>query len=751
MEYFRYGIPLVFSQTVSGYPASAFLDPTPGSAQFFLIDIEVTSRALATATRCSEGHSLMSVDRSYRPDIDGIRAIAILGVVLYHSRVPLFTGGFSGVDIFFVISGYLIGGHIFSELRAGTFSYLRFYQRRTKRILPAFYVVLVFIVLAGLIFLSPFELRQLGRGAVAATACASNIYFWLKNNYFAANSQLDPLLMTWSLGVEEQFYAVVPLLMVLLVRIRRGLLLPVIVGICILSFLFACFALEKYPMLVFYSLPARAWELGVGVALGIGMLSWKQNSFGPRLTQAMSLSGLALMLAPIFLLHAGSPFPGLAALPSVVGTALVLAVPTSWINGRLLSVPGLVFIGKISYSWYLWHWPLLAYLRIVSGQKPPAVGILITVVVSFVVAVLSFYFIEQPLRRSARRPIPLLVGYAAVSCALLVMCASLSLSHGFPQRYPALARVEAKENVQHSDSCLVDYGIDQPKLSLPCYDPGSTRPAIALLGDSHSAALATALRSVADLQGYGFAQLTKVGCLPLNGAARYLTQHPLHAAECIRFNRAVLELVERDPRIQVVVLSGAWPACLHRNWANGWLVSDITRQRELPTLDATKELFVDSLAELIRSLEANHKQVILIDDVPSFDFDPLEKFRMSSIPARRTLANWLGNSDTLDSGFAPPRDFAGDFFIAPLATALIKQTLAATPEATLVDLKSSLCNASGNCIYRNETQLFYVDDTHVSPDGAVYALRDFQLPAPASPTPPFGTRITKNLASEMPR
>lgn len=678
----------------------------------------------------------MSVDRSYRPDIDGIRAIAILGVVLYHSRVPLFTGGFSGVDIFFVISGCLIGGHIFSELSAGTFSYLRFYQRRSKRILPAFYVVLVFIVLAGLIVLSPFELRQLGRGAVAATVCASNIYFWLKNNYFATNSQLDPLLMTWSLGVEEQFYAVVPLLMVLLVRIRRGLLLPAIAGICILSFLVACFALEKYPMLVFYLLPARAWELGVGVALGIGALSWKQNSFGPRLTQAVSLSGLALMLAPLFLLHAGSPFPGLAALPSVAGTALVLAVPTSWINRRLLSVPGLVFIGKISYSWYLWHWPLLAYLRIVSGQKPPAVGIFITVVVSFIVAVLSFYFIEQPLRRSTRRPVPLLIGYAAVSCALLVMCATLWLSHGFPQRYPALARVEAKENVQHSDSCLADYGIDKPKLSPQCYDPGSTRPVIALLGDSHSAALAPGLRAVAAAQGYGFAQLTKVGCLPLDGAARYLSLHPLHAAECFRFNRAVLELVKRDLHIQVVVLSGAWPACLHRDWAHGWLVSDITRQRELPTLDATKELFVDSLAELIRSLEANRKQVIVIDDLPTFTFDPLEKFRISSISARRTLANWLGNRDTVDLGFAPPGDVSGDAFIAPLATSLLQQTLAGAPDATLVNLKAKLCNAYGNCVYRNETQLFYVDSDHVSPDGAFYALRDFQLPAPTSPTQP---------------
>jgi hypothetical protein len=256
------------------------------------------------------------------------------------------------------------------------------------------------------------------------------------------------------------------------------------------------------------------------------------------------------------------------------------------------------------------------------------------------------------------------------------------------------------------------------------------------LGDSHSAALAPGLRSVAEVQGYGFAQLTKGSCLPLDGAARYMPQHPLHAAECFRFNREVLQLVTRDPQIRVVILSGAWAACLHRNWADGWLVSDNARQHEQPTLDATKKLFVDSLAELIQSLQANHKHVVVIDDLPSFGFDPLEKFRISSIPARRTLANWLGNSDGGDLGFAPPADLSGDSFVAALATTLLQQTVVVDPEATLVDLKAGLCNQYGNCIYRNETQLFYVDNAHVSPDGALYALRNFQLPPSTSPARP---------------
>jgi len=211
-----------------------------------------------------------TAERSYRSDIDGIRAIAVSSVVLYHAGVPICSGGFSGVDIFFVISGYLIGGHIFSELRAGTFSFLRFYKRRAKRILPAFYAVLVFTILASLFFLSPYENHLFALSAVAATLSGSNIFFLrYLHDYFNAGTSYHPLLMTWSLGVEEQFYAVIPLLMVLLARIRRSLLLPAIFAVCILSFLFAWHQVAIHPSEAFYLLPERAWELGVGVALAV--------------------------------------------------------------------------------------------------------------------------------------------------------------------------------------------------------------------------------------------------------------------------------------------------------------------------------------------------------------------------------------------------------------------------------------------------------------------------------------------------
>jgi peptidoglycan/LPS O-acetylase OafA/YrhL len=255
-------------------------------------------------------------DRTYRPDIDGLRAIAILSVVLYHAGVPYVSGGFTGVDIFFVISGYLIGGHIYSELRGGTFSFARFYQRRAKRILPAFYAVLAFTILASLLMLSPLENHFFALSAFSATLSVSNIFFMrYLEGYFRVRAGFHPLLMTWSLGVEEQFYAVIPLLMLLLARIRRSLLLPAILATCILSFLLAWHEVGIDPTSAFYLLPSRAWELGIGVLLAVTQQTRKQLSLPAPLTHLLSLMGIVLMLAPILALNADSLFPGPAALP----------------------------------------------------------------------------------------------------------------------------------------------------------------------------------------------------------------------------------------------------------------------------------------------------------------------------------------------------------------------------------------------------------------------------------------------------
>ena len=289
-------------------------------------------------------------NRLYRPDIDGIRAIAILSVVLYHAGLSQSPAGLPASIYSSSFRGYLIGGHIYSDLSTRSFSYLHFYRLRAKRILPAFYAMLAFAIVAALVLLSPFEAWDFSKSAIAATLSASNLYFWRHSNYFDTQSVFNPLLMTWSLGVEEQFYAVIPVLLVLLARIKCSLILPAVLTICTLSFLLSWRELGSHSVVVYYLLPARAWELGVGVALAIAELNRRRTLLPAPMAQWVSLTGLLLMLAPMAILTAASSFPGAAALPSVVGTALIISAPTSWINRRLLSLSPLVFIGRVSTS-----------------------------------------------------------------------------------------------------------------------------------------------------------------------------------------------------------------------------------------------------------------------------------------------------------------------------------------------------------------------------------------------------------------
>jgi peptidoglycan/LPS O-acetylase OafA/YrhL len=674
--------------------------------------------------RHSSASAASSAERAYRADIDGLRALAILSVVFYHAGPAWLPGGFTGVDVFFVISGYLIGGQIYRELCNGAFSYLRFYQRRAKRILPALYAVLVFTLLAAFLLLSPGEFTELAKEAFAATLSASNVWFWATTNYFAGNSELNPLLMTWSLGVEEQFYVVIPLMLVLMAGLRRKWILPATIAVCLLSLAIAASLAARFPMMVFYLLPARAWELGAGVALAVTELNRKSSLLSGALAQIAGFAGLALVLAPMFLLsaHAALPVPPL--ISSVVGTALSIAVPRCWMNRQLLSLPGLTFIGRISYSWYLWHWPLLAFMHIIGGAHLPAAAPALAVATSFAAAVLSWRFIERPFRGSLRAPAPMLMRYGLAAAALLLLYGLVGFSRGVPQRFPALAHMEAVGRALSNDPCLAGLTKNEPSLKPACVGSSPTGQAVALWGDSHSAALAPGFRSAAATQGYAFVQLGKASCPPLIGATHFIPRQPLLAAGCERFNRKALALLQADRNIRVVVLAAAWSAPLNRTWQDGWLVSDPAHESEIPTPEANCRLFVDSLKATLHALQAAGKQAIVVEDVPSFEIDLLWRVRSTRIPARRRLATWLGIQAVTDPGFASPNpnpNFA-------LADSLLRQAATGSPAVPLVDLNPALCSAPAECAYRFGENLLYSDSSHLSNFGALYALRNFRLP-----------------------
>ena len=340
-------------------------------------------------------------DFRYRPEIDGLRAIAVMAVVLFHAGLGV-SGGFIGVDVFFVISGFLITSLIIKDLEAGKFTLANFWERRARRIIPAA-VVLVFVVLAaGWFLLLPSDYAALGKSAAWHAAFAANIYFWRNTNYFASAAEEQPLLHTWSLAVEEQFYLIVPLLLLALFRFpyfrSRGLLLALFLIGFAFSLALSIVVVPRMPAVAFYLLPTRAWELLAGSIIAIlpaASLSriWREI-----------LCGIALItiVVPCFIYTKETPFPGLAALPPCLGTALFIwasgpastSIQNSTFNiQNLLAARPVVFIGLISYSLYLWHWPLFAFSTYWALDPLSLPYRLCLVAASFVLAILSWRFV----------------------------------------------------------------------------------------------------------------------------------------------------------------------------------------------------------------------------------------------------------------------------------------------------------------------------------------------------------------------
>jgi peptidoglycan/LPS O-acetylase OafA/YrhL len=339
----------------------------------------------------------------YRPDVDGLRMVAVGAVVLFHLQVPYVTGGYVGVDIFFVISGYLISAILFSELETGRYSLLSFYERRARRILPALFLVLVATAAAACVLMIPPDIVDVGKSTLATLAFVANFYFWQTSGYFAGAAELQPLLHMWSLAVEEQFYIVFPLFLWLGFRIPRHLFLLLFWGLASGSLAVSIYGAVYYPTASFYVPVTRAWELMTGavVARPDFLLPLMARRLPGILNSALSLAGLAAVAAPVFILDPNSAFPGINSISPVLGAALVILTgrngPTP--VARVLSLRPVVRIGLISYSLYLWHWPIW----VLSGEftwfdRQQAWPKLALVALSVLLAWASWRFVEAPFR-----------------------------------------------------------------------------------------------------------------------------------------------------------------------------------------------------------------------------------------------------------------------------------------------------------------------------------------------------------------
>jgi peptidoglycan/LPS O-acetylase OafA/YrhL len=486
-----------------------------------------------------------------RRDIDGLRALAVIPVVLFHFGISPFSGGFVGVDVFFVISGFLITGILYREINAGRFSFVDFWARRARRILPALSVVLLVTLALGWLLFTDKDFSELGRTVRYQSLFISNILFMREDGYFQPASELKPLLHTWSLAVEEQYYVFFPLLMVSLVRhVRhwRWMLLALL----LVSFGLNILCIERKPDFVFFSLPSRAWELLCGAMLAVLPVSRAPK---PRVRQATAIAGLIAVLFAVFTFDRTTAFPGWAAVVPVLGAAALIwsgAQGTTWV-GRLLSMRALVWIGLLSYSLYLWHWPVYVYANAISsdGIQPWEAGGWI--LLSLSIAWLSWRFVELPFREKqllGGSKSVLVAGFIAIG-AFALLGSLVRSADGFPQRMTGKELAFAKARTWRAGQLDCMYVSSDKTLDRACLigEKPDVIPRLMVWGDSHSAALMPALKIASGEVGQPVWLYSMSGCPPI------LSDDPRQ--RCRDFNDRTMQQVRRSG-IKDVLLASNW-------------------------------------------------------------------------------------------------------------------------------------------------------------------------------------------------
>lgn len=656
----------------------------------------------------------LTMKQHYRPDIDGLRAIAVAIVVAFHADLGC-PGGYIGVDVFFVISGFLITSLLLKDLERGEFSLLGFWERRARRIIPALVTVTLVTLIAGWFILFPSDYESLGDSALAQSIFSANFFFWRTTGYFKGTADEKPLLHTWSLSVEEQFYLLAPLVLFLCykskgLRARQKLLL--LAGLAGgASFALSVSGVQKHPDLTFYLLPTRAWELLVGVTLAMFPASWLLKRRGSN--ELLSFGGLAAIVLPAICYGRQTEFPGLAALAPCVGTALIIYTNShertkgspGTILGKALSIQPLVFLGLISYSLYLWHWPILAYCRYWFPEALSTTYRLVAVGVAGVLAVLSWRYVETPFRKrsicSSRR------GVLSFAIAALVVVFILGLGARFCSdldfRIPPQAQVYASGK---KDMCFINE-LSVRDVSIGRLVPlgrtnSSGGPTFLVWGDSHAMAILPAFAELANQFGVEGVAVTHSATAPVYAGYPHNFGMGLRGREAQAFGRAVLRFIELH-NVREVVLAAHW---------SGYGV-DETATGDVAGLATQKYgLLINQIGETVKLVEQAGARVWILEEVPG-----------QSVDVPRTLARCYMSG-------ANPEQFAskaGDDMRRADFKACAEEALSNT-SVNFVDLAPLLLALDGQRYRMTDGQgALYRDRHHLSVRGAMFVRQGLKV------------------------
>lgn len=610
---------------------------------------------------------------NYRADIEGLRALAILPVLLFHSGVPGLTGGYVGVDVFFVISGFLITGIIARQVDERRFSIIEFYERRIRRIFPALITVMAAVALGASLFYLPSDFKAVPRSIAATLLFCSNILFLMESGYFSTGAHVKLMLHTWSLAVEEQFYLFFPLLLMAIRPFGRAIRIATVVLIAVLSLMASLMLVHRQTDFTFYMLPTRAWELMAGSMLAIGAVPQVTQRW---LREVLAAAAVASIAWAVVTFTDATVFPGANALFPVLGAAALIHVAPGTMVGRLLGTAPFRFFGLISYSLYLWHWPLIVLTEYVTDAPLHGWLIVGVVVASILMATLSWKFIEAPFRSKARFSPRAIFALAAVgSIAVLAVVGGLQATKGWPQRFaPQVVALDrsASDASPKRKAChlLTD---NATSVAAPCTLGAAAAPTAVVWGDSHGVELTYALGEIAGTKGASVAEQTMSSCAPVLDID--VPQQP----DCRAHNKRVLDYVLATPSVKTVVLMGFW--------------ADPANAR-IPGM-------AQGLRHTVDALRSGGRDVVLIGPVPPNPF---------FVPRR--LAHLAQAGKLQDAKGITPAELEGmTAYLSPTISELKSQGV------TVVEPRDILCDARACAIQRDGRSLYF-DRHHLSLTGA---------------------------------
>jgi len=648
----------------------------------------------------------------YRREIDGLRALAVLPVIFFHAGFKAFSGGFVGVDIFFVISGYLITSIILTEKSSGRFTLLNFYERRARRILPALFVVMLACLPFAWLWLLPGNLNDFSKSLIFVSIFSSNFLFFNQSGYFDTAVELKPLLHTWSLAVEEQYYLLFPIFISILWSKFWGKASGIILFVALISLIFSHWSAYNYPVANFYLLPTRIWELFIGALVALYLFNHSRNSLSERkISSVLGIVGLMLILFSIFTFDEGTPFPGFYALIPTIGTALIILFTSqNEVVGKWLGNKIFVGLGLISYSAYLWHQPLFAFARIRSFNVPTTGLLLALSFLAIFLAFLSWRYVEKPFRDKAKFSQKSIFIYSLIGSLFFIgLGITGNVNKGFDQRFSIPPSISDEFTLKNKtmENCFKNYKKDGSTIDF-CFlgDPEGKDSEIAVFGDSHAMKLVPAFDHIGKKTGKSVVHIGLGGCPSLLDV--WVLKGNFKTGVCKNLAERQLAYV-KDHKITKVFLVSRWTIYTDGNY-EGKKMFHLGLDRDDALNQATsRKAFEQGLDRTIKAYKDLGAEVYVIAQVPQ-QLHNIKEIYYS----------------IYDSNFAAIQESE---FIRKYSVPFFKHTsfqsytrkifdeYDSRGEIKLINLDSVFCDNT-RCSFGTLKQPYYIDPDHLSPFGS---------------------------------